>query len=138
MFPELRAACDRESAISPKDLATADDVADLIADTVLYRYYGWLERHLQRFKYSGRYGLVPYHAQRRKDLEAALDPRDLPAGLLDLDPGFELPKYYTSVDIHQHPGGGLGRTRSQAASMSAARARRRRCMGRRTRTCTDG
>ena len=105
MFPELRAACDRESTIRTKPLETADDVSDLIADSVLYRYYGWLERHLQRFKYSGRYGLVPYHAQSRADLEAALDPRDLPAGLLELDPEFDLPKYYTSVDIHQHPGG---------------------------------
>lgn len=83
---------------------TADDVAALIGDTTLYRYFAWLERHLQRFKYAGRYGLVPYHRERRDTLRAAV------AGLagdrrLELDPGLAMPKYYEAIDIHQHPGG---------------------------------
>jgi len=81
------------------------EVADLIGDTPLYWIYAWLERHLQRFKYSGRYGLQPYHAQRRAELEGRLDPAALPPGILELDPKFEQPGYYTGVDIHQHPGG---------------------------------
>jgi ubiquinone/menaquinone biosynthesis C-methylase UbiE len=65
----------------------------------LYQYYCWLERHLQRFKYSGRYGLQPYHAQHRERLEASLKDVDI-----DSKP-IEFPEYYTAIDIHQHPGG---------------------------------
>jgi ubiquinone/menaquinone biosynthesis C-methylase UbiE len=71
-----------------------------LEDSVLYRYYCWLERHLQRFKYSGRYGLQPYHAQQREQLEASLE-----GAPVELRPGLEFPDYYTKVDIHQHPGG---------------------------------
>lgn len=82
---------------------TADDVAALMQGDTLYRYYAWFERHLQRFKYSGRWGLVPVHEGRRAELEAALE-RDV-GDRLTLDPDFVQPRYYTSVDIHQHPGG---------------------------------
>jgi ubiquinone/menaquinone biosynthesis C-methylase UbiE len=68
--------------------------------SVLYQYYCWLERHLQRYKYSGRYGLQPYHAQQRERLEKSLE--SAPA---ELQPGFQQPEYYTRIDIHQHPGG---------------------------------
>jgi ubiquinone/menaquinone biosynthesis C-methylase UbiE len=67
---------------------------------VQYQYFCWLERHLQRFKYSGRYGLQPYHAQDRERLEATLADSNA-----ELRPGFPQPEYYTRVDIHQHPGG---------------------------------
>jgi len=69
-------------------------------DEVLYQYFCWLERHLQRFKYSGRYGLQPYHAQDRERLEKMLE--SSPA---ELQKGMEYPEYYTRIDIHQHPGG---------------------------------
>jgi ubiquinone/menaquinone biosynthesis C-methylase UbiE len=69
-------------------------------ESVLYPYFCWLERHLQRFKYSGRYGLQPYHAQDRARLEKSLE--GAPA---ELQPDFKLPEYYTRIDIHQHPGG---------------------------------
>ena len=68
--------------------------------SVLYQYYCWLERHLQRYKYSGRYGLQPYHAQDRARLEKSLE--SAPA---EVKPGFPYPEYYTRIDIHQHPGG---------------------------------
>lgn len=68
--------------------------------SVLYQYYCWLERHLQRYKYSGRYGLQPYHAQDRARLEKSLE--GSPA---EIKPGFQQPEYYTRIDIHQHPGG---------------------------------
>lgn len=68
--------------------------------SVLYQYYCWLERHLQRYKYSGRYGLQPYHAQDRERLE-----KSLAAAPAELKRGFEYPEYYTRIDIHQHPGG---------------------------------
>jgi ubiquinone/menaquinone biosynthesis C-methylase UbiE len=69
-------------------------------DSTLYRYFCWLERHLQRFKYSGRYGLQPYHAQERARLEASLAETEV-----ELRESVEYPEYYTAVDIHQHPGG---------------------------------
>ena len=68
--------------------------------SVLYQYFCWLERHLQRFKYSGRYGLQPYHAQDRAQLEKSLE--SAPA---ELKADFKYPEYYTRIDIHQHPGG---------------------------------
>jgi len=74
--------------------------AEFEKDTVLYRYFCWLERHLQRFKYSGRYGLQPYLAQDRARLEKSLE--GAPA---ELNPGLKYPEYYTRIDIHQHPGG---------------------------------
>jgi ubiquinone/menaquinone biosynthesis C-methylase UbiE len=83
---------------------TAEDAAALLRDELLYHEFAWLERHLQRFKYSGRWGLQPVHAKRRDSLEAELD-APLPPGLLELDPDLEIPVYFTSVDIHQHPGG---------------------------------
>ncbi len=75
------------------------DAGKRLEDSMLYRYYCWLERHLQRFKYSGRYGLQPYHAQERERLEAALKDIDIDSKQI------EFPEYYTAVDIHQHPGG---------------------------------
>jgi ubiquinone/menaquinone biosynthesis C-methylase UbiE len=71
-----------------------------LPQSVLYQYYCWLERHLQRYKYSGRYGLQPYHAQDRERLEASLH-----ATRAELRDGMEYPEYYTRIDIHQHPGG---------------------------------
>jgi ubiquinone/menaquinone biosynthesis C-methylase UbiE len=71
-----------------------------LSESVLYQYFCWLERHLQRYKYSGRYGLQPYHAQDRERLEASL--RDARA---EVQEGFQYPEYYTRIDIHQHPGG---------------------------------
>jgi ubiquinone/menaquinone biosynthesis C-methylase UbiE len=71
-----------------------------LEESVLYQYYCWLERHLQRFKYSGRYGLHPYHAQDRTRLEKLLEPT--PA---EIKTNFKYPEYYTRIDIHQHPGG---------------------------------
>ncbi|HET7669995.1 MAG TPA: class I SAM-dependent methyltransferase [Burkholderiales bacterium] len=71
-----------------------------LPQSVLYQYYCWLERHLQRYKYSGRYGLQAFHAQDRERLEQSLEPTRA-----ELREGMEYPEYYTRVDIHQHPGG---------------------------------
>jgi len=103
MYPALRAEYERRAAAKPPQ--SPEEVGELLGDSTLYRYYAWLERHLQRFKYSGRYGLQPWHAQQRAALESAIDPTNVYGAALELDPELELPKYYTSVDIHQHPGG---------------------------------
>jgi ubiquinone/menaquinone biosynthesis C-methylase UbiE len=104
MYPALKADYRRRAAANGKPVQQPDEVDALIGGTTLYRYYGWLERHLQRFKYSGRYGLQPYHDERREALRKRI-PADLPPGLLELDPDLKIPDSFTSVDIHQHPGG---------------------------------
>ena len=103
MFPALRAEYEaRKSAASPPSPSpeTPQMVAAMLRDSTLYQGFAWAERHLQRMKYSGRYGLVNWHARDRARLEARL------AGAsARLDPTLEMPRYYRSVDIHQHPGG---------------------------------
>lgn len=105
LYPSLRAEYEARAADAHKAPATPRDVAALLGGGVLYRYFAWLERHLQRMKYSGRYGLHAFHEQDRAALAAALDPPRLPAGLLELDPAEGPPDYDTALDIHQHPGG---------------------------------
>ncbi len=104
MTPALAGEYRRREALAAAKPASVDDVEALIGDSPLYRAFAFLERHLQREKYSGRYGLQPWHEGRRAALEQALD-APLPEGLLTLDPELELPRYYTGTDIHQHPGG---------------------------------
>jgi SAM-dependent methyltransferase len=104
IYPALRDEYERRVASGGTRPVSADEAAALMADSTLYRFYAWLERHLQRYKYSGRYGLQPWHAQRRAVLEAEL--RKVAAqATLELDEGLRLPRYYTGTDIHQHPGG---------------------------------
>ena len=74
-------------------------VAEVLESRPLYQYFAWLERHLQRLKYAGRYGLVPYHRERRDQLLGEL------SDSAEVDPDFDQPAYYTGCDIHQHPGG---------------------------------
>ncbi|MEE2760229.1 MAG: class I SAM-dependent methyltransferase [Pseudomonadota bacterium] len=101
IYPQLKGDFEERARAMDPAPDTPDAVANVIGDTILYQYYAWLERHLQRFKYSGRYGLYPYHHERRDALLASLgDDRRVV-----VDPGLELPQYYRDVDIHQHPGG---------------------------------
>lgn len=80
------------------------DVAAIVEDLTAYRYFSWLERHLQRMKYSGRYGLTRYYGERRDEALRRLTASGAD-DLLELRPELQLPSYYMSVDIHQHPGG---------------------------------
>lgn len=105
IYPELKAEYGRRVEQTGKPPETVAEVAELIEDTTLYRYYAWLERHLQRYKYSGRYGLIPYHDARRKQLVDSVAGARGDSDRLQLDPDFEQPHYYEAVDIHQHPGG---------------------------------
>jgi SAM-dependent methyltransferase len=99
MYPALK---DKYADAGPED-----DVATIAAHmntNTDYRLFAWFERHLQKMKYSGSYGLAPYHRERQDALvDALLEP--LTPDALQLDEQFEQPAYYTSVDIHQHPGG---------------------------------
>jgi SAM-dependent methyltransferase len=84
---------------------SAAEVAELLEDLTLYRYFAWLERHLQRMKYSGRYGLAQYYQEHRETVLESLGAASRDDALLDLKPDLKLPRYYTGIDIHQHPGG---------------------------------
>jgi len=75
--------------------------AEEIEKTTTYKFFAWLERHLQRYKYSGRYGIYNFYNQRREKIKSpSADEKNL-----KLDPSLKLPRYYTQIDIHQHPGG---------------------------------
>jgi ubiquinone/menaquinone biosynthesis C-methylase UbiE len=103
MFDGLRAQIARDV---PRD---ADDAAwaRQVREHPTHRCFAFLERHLQRMKYSGPYGLVASVEQKRDALLATLA-QPLPEGLLRLDPEMPLPDYYREHDIHQHPGGVAG------------------------------
>lgn len=105
MFPALRAEYEARAARTGKRPRTVRDVARLVHGTPTYRYFGWLERHLQQMKYAHRYGLFPWHERRRAETVARLDPASLPPGLLELDPALKVPDYFAAVDIHHHAGG---------------------------------
>jgi SAM-dependent methyltransferase len=107
LYPQLRGHYDELARHAPAQIETSDDAAKLLKADTHYAFYAWFERHLQRMKYSGRHGLVPAHEPQRAQLEAWLN-GVLPEGLLTLDAKLELPRYFTSVDIHQHPGGVCG------------------------------
>ncbi len=107
MFPELyalyRQRAEEFARRTGRAPAGAEDVSTLLDGDPLAASFGWMERHLQRMKYSGRWGLAPVHARQRDTIEAELAE---PVGdILTLDPNFRQPDYYTAVDIHQHPGG---------------------------------
>lgn len=103
MFAGLKAEYEARLPMAQGDSGPAR-VAKLLADEPLTAWHAWFERHLQRMKYSGRLGLVPYAESLRAEIERQLD-APLPDGLLELDPALEMPRYYAELDVHQHPGG---------------------------------
>lgn len=102
----------RQEFVNATD-AKADDeatnaaaIADMLRSNTTYQYFAWLERHLQRLKYSGRYGLAPHYEERRdKILERRKARLQSTESTLDRSVATPLPDYYTSFDTHQHPGG---------------------------------
>ena len=65
-----------------------------------YYLYSWLERRMQQFKYSGRWGLETMAEKHMPDIYRLL-PEDADAkGAAD-----RIPYYVKELDVHQHPGG---------------------------------
>jgi ubiquinone/menaquinone biosynthesis C-methylase UbiE len=88
--------------------AQTDEAIARVADTPLYRWYAFIERHYQRMKYSDpRWGLAATFEAHpewvRAELEGAED-----SPLLELNSDLPIPAYYGAIDIHQHPGNLLG------------------------------
>ena len=103
IFPELRKRhAAKVEAGAP--VASGADVAGTMKDDTTAQFFGWYERHLQRMKYSGMHGLTVHYGQYRDKIMQELA-GDVPERVLQLDPDFQQPEYYTSIDIHQHPGG---------------------------------
>ena len=98
---EYEAKCE-QLGVQPK---TVSEVAEITEGLTTYHFFAWMERHLQIAKYAGRYGLVPYYAERREQALKGID--SVPAGdsILELDAKLKMPLYYEATDIHQHPGG---------------------------------
>ncbi|MDO9526462.1 MAG: hypothetical protein Q7J57_13155, partial [Gemmobacter sp.] len=102
MFPHLRQRAD--AVLAEAAPRTPADLEALMRKDTTYQFFGWYERHMQRMKYSGRHGLAVHYGQFRDHLARDLKV-EVPERLLQLDPDFQQPEYYTSIDIHQHPGG---------------------------------
>ena len=106
LFPRLREEYEERKRLAENEgrpLRTADDVAKVFARSTLYAYFCWLERHVQKSKYSSsRWGLVAQLAREpdvaAERLAAANNEK------LELDPAMDVPAYYAAHDIHQHPG----------------------------------
>lgn len=105
---DLYGAVHRDFARLAGSAADADSAEAAMRASSTYRYFSWLERHLQRMKYASPRGILMTVEAERARLETALEAarRDgEQSGRLRLDTGLQLPRYYTSVDFHQHPGG---------------------------------
>ncbi len=108
LYNKLHEEYQEVAAQQPEPPKTADDVEKLMRPHATYQYFGWLERHIQRLKYAGPFGIVPTVDKQRQELTAALEAATAEGkanGELRLNPNIEMPRYYTSVDFHEHPGG---------------------------------
>lgn len=79
-----------------------EDVSAVISETPDYKVFAWCERHLQKMKYSGAYGLHRFYKERH-DVKGEIHSEEDED--IDNVEGFRLPEYYQAVDIHQQPGG---------------------------------
>ena len=103
MYPALKSEYE-SSALARGSGTTADHVAEMFVNKIDYQLFAWFERHLQKMKYSGPFGLVPYHRERQEALTSDLL-KPLESEALQINEAFRLPNYYTAIDIHQQPGG---------------------------------
>jgi ubiquinone/menaquinone biosynthesis C-methylase UbiE len=104
LYPTLRERYEARAEASGRTPANREEAAALLDQDLDAQFFGWFERHFQRMKYSGLDGLAEYYGRHRDKIREALS-ADLPEGLLQLQKDFQQPEYYTSIDIHQHPGG---------------------------------
>ena len=74
------------------------DVSSVISMTPDYKVFAWCERHFQKMKYSGAYGLHRFYKERHDEEECDNEE-------IEKAKEFCLPEYYQAVDIHQQPGG---------------------------------
>ena len=104
LFPRLREEYEVRRQLAEREgrrVQTPEDVALLFSNSTLYAWFCWLERHVQKSKYSSsRWGLV---AQIAREPQTAAE-RLKAGGPIELDAKLRVPDYYAAHDIHQHPG----------------------------------
>ncbi|MEA5501839.1 class I SAM-dependent methyltransferase [Halotia wernerae UHCC 0503] len=103
LYPEVAQRYRAAAEAAPAKPQTVADVEKLIANDTTYRYFAWFERHLQKMKYSGRYGLAGHYGAHRDELAPMIETAS--NDRLVIPPDFAPPEYYPAIDIHQHPGG---------------------------------
>ena len=88
--------------------AMADQAIAQVAETPLYQWFAFIERHYQRMKYSDpRWGLAAnFESQPEWVRERLADADSSP--YLELNAHLAIPDYYREIDIHQHPGNLIG------------------------------
>lgn len=96
VYPALKDQFD--DAVSGRDAASEADVAGTVHGLPVYPWFAWLERGSQKMLWRAVSDFVAAHPPDVPD-EAR------PAEGLDLNPGLELPGWYTGWDIHVQPGG---------------------------------
>jgi ubiquinone/menaquinone biosynthesis C-methylase UbiE len=107
LYPALNDAY-REIDDGSTSPAQTDQAISKVAQTSLYRWFAFIERHYQRMKYSDpRWGLAATFEAHPDWVREQLSGADNNP-LLELDPALPIPEYYRAIDIHQHPGNLLG------------------------------
>ncbi|UCE30691.1 MAG: methyltransferase domain-containing protein [Burkholderiales bacterium] len=106
MYPALVAEYRARAAGDAPDSAEA--AGALLSDSATYRWFGFVERHFQRMKYSDpQWGLAAAFERDPEGVARALAAAE-GSRYLTLDPELAIPAYYRAVDIHQHPGNLVG------------------------------
>ncbi|MEM7444212.1 MAG: class I SAM-dependent methyltransferase [Pseudomonadota bacterium] len=95
LYPALRREYD--VATSENSPVTHKEAAPIIHDLPCYRWFAWMERGSQKQLWRAVADAVG-------DGRIIAEP-DQPIGSLELNPGLELPGWYTDWDIHVQPGG---------------------------------
>ncbi len=80
--------------------AAPAEIEARMKDEPAYFLYAWLERRMQQFKYSGRWGLETLADAHQEAIDALL-----PAGADAEGASERVPYYVRELDVHQHPGG---------------------------------
>ena len=106
LYPALHQHYQAQGAVS--DVTDSAAAGARVADTALYQWYCFIERHYQRMKYSDpRWGLAAALEADPASTAAQLHP-PVDSALLELHPELPIPEYYRAIDIHQHPGNLVG------------------------------
>jgi len=106
LYPALHRQYQAQGA--GRDITDSAAAGALVADSALYRWFCFIERHYQRMKYSDpRWGLVVALKADPESTAAQLHPA-VDSAVLELHPELPIPEYYRAIDIHQHPGNLVG------------------------------
>lgn len=103
LYPALRDQYEARVAGAAERPADGHRAAEVMRGLDLYPWFSWMERGQQKMLWRS----VQDAVMSRWDALAPMlePPAEGAGGSLELVPDFELPKYYTAIDIHIQPGG---------------------------------